>query len=100
MLAREDAWPDGLTVDAEGGIWLALNGSGRVVRFDPVNADITEEVLVEPRQSTACTFGGLDLDTLYVTTSRENLPDDADPRRLGVCRGPRRPGLPPLEFGG
>ncbi|MFN8098750.1 MAG: SMP-30/gluconolactonase/LRE family protein [Dermatophilaceae bacterium] len=102
VLARvEDAWPDGLTVDAEGGIWLALNGSGRVVRFDPVNADITEEVLVEPRQSTACTFGGLDLDTLYVTTSRENLPDDADPAAgsvYAVVPGVR--GLPPLEFGG
>ncbi len=97
----DDAWPDGLTVDAEGGIWVALNGSGRVVRLDPDGAAVTAEVHVEPRQSTACTFGGPDLTTLFVTTSRENLPADADPAAGSVyAASPGVRGLPPVEFAG
>ncbi|MBK6885417.1 MAG: SMP-30/gluconolactonase/LRE family protein [Tetrasphaera sp.] len=97
----DEAWPDGLTVDAEGGIWVALNGAGRVVRLDPGTTQITEVVTVTPRQSTACTFGGPNLDILYITTSRENLPADADPAAgslYAVTPGVR--GLPPLPFGG
>ena len=74
----DDGHPDGLTVDAEGGIWVALNHGGRVRRYDPDGA-ADFEVEVTPRQVTACTFGGDDLDELFVTTSRENLPPGDDP---------------------
>ncbi|MBD2892542.1 6-deoxy-6-sulfogluconolactonase [Actinomadura sp. RB99] len=75
----EDGAPDGLTVDAEGGVWVALNQGGAVRRYTP--GDILDEVVEVPvRGVTACAFGGPGLDELFVTTSREGLPPgDASP---------------------
>jgi sugar lactone lactonase YvrE len=73
-----DQRPDGLTVDAEGGIWVALNGSGVVHRYTP-EGTLDAVVEVPTAQVTACTFGGEGLDQLYVTTSREGMGPDDDP---------------------
>lgn len=67
-----DLSPDGLTVDADGGVWTALFGSGVVHRYSPEGV-LDAVVEVPARQVTACTFGGGDLTTLFVTTSREGL---------------------------
>jgi sugar lactone lactonase YvrE len=69
------AFPDGLTVDAEGGVWSVHNGAGRVVRYAP-DGDVTHEVELPLPQPTSCIFGGADLDVLYVTTSRQNMTPD------------------------
>jgi sugar lactone lactonase YvrE len=92
--------PDGLTVDAEGGVWTALFGSGVVHHYtaDGVLDDVVE---VAARQVTACAFGGADLDQLFITTSREGLEPDDDPLAGSVFRasvGVR--GLPVREFAG
>lgn len=75
--------PDGLCVDAEGAVWTAVNGSGVVHRYD-ADGVLTDRVEVPPSQPTACRLGGDDLRTLYITTSRENLPDDAEPEAGSV----------------
>ena len=60
--------PDGLTVDSEGGVWVALNHGGAVHRYrSDGELDVVVEVPV--RQVTACTFGGLDLDQLGSDTA-------------------------------
>jgi sugar lactone lactonase YvrE len=95
-----DGRPDGLTVDAEGGVWVALNHSGTVRCYTP-SGSLDAVVEVPPRQVTACTFGGRQLDQLYVTTSRENLPPGEDPLAGSLFRaevGVR--GLPAREFDG
>ncbi|MGY1616015.1 SMP-30/gluconolactonase/LRE family protein [Geodermatophilus sp. SYSU D00691] len=74
----EDENPDGLTVDAEGGVWVALFGGGVVRRYTP-DGRLDGVVEVPARQVTACAFGGPALDRLYITTSRENLEPDDDP---------------------
>ena len=71
-------FPDGLTVDAEGGVWSAQNGVGRVVRYAP-DGKVTHEIEVPVPQPTSCMFGGPDLDVLYITTSRQNM----TPQQLG-----------------
>ena len=69
---RSEAFPDGLTVDADGGVWSVHNGAGRVVRYAP-DGSVTHEVQVPLPQPTSCIFGGRDLDVLYITTSRLNM---------------------------
>jgi sugar lactone lactonase YvrE len=99
-LTPGDGRPDGLTVDAEGGVWVALNQSGTVRRFTP-EGRIDAVVEVEPRRVTACAFGGERLDELYLTTSRENLPPDEEPLAGALFRaevGVR--GMPVREFAG
>jgi sugar lactone lactonase YvrE len=67
--------PDGMALDAEGGIWVALWGGGAVHRYDP-DGTLTERIELPVRQVTACTFGG---QSLFITTSRDGLGDDAEP---------------------
>jgi sugar lactone lactonase YvrE len=74
-----DGHPDGLAVDAEGGVWVALWQGGQVRRYDGTGT-ITEVVEVPGVTNTsAATFGGRDLGTLYITTSRQGIADDAEP---------------------
>jgi sugar lactone lactonase YvrE len=85
VIDPDDGRPDGLTVDADGGVWVALNKGGAVHRYRPDGAlDAVVEVPV--RQTTACTFGGERLDQLYITTSREGLAPDDEPAAGSLFR--------------
>ena len=87
------AFPDGLTVDAEGGIWSVQNGAARVVRYAP-DGEVTHEVEVPLPQPTSCIFGGRDLDVLYITTSRQNMtPEQLERYPLSGSVFAVRPGL-------
>ena len=92
--------PDGLTVDADGGLWVALADRGEVWHLTPDG--VHDEVVEVPvGMVTACTFGGPDLDQLFITTSRENVPPGEDPLAGAPFRadvGVR--GLPVREFAG
>jgi sugar lactone lactonase YvrE len=70
--------PDGLTVDAGGGVWVAVHRGGMVRHHSPAG-ELVEVVEVPTPMVTACTFGGPALDVLYVTTSKEGLPEGEDP---------------------
>jgi sugar lactone lactonase YvrE len=60
--------PDGLTVDADGGIWVAVWGGGAVLRYGPDGA-LTATVELPATYVTCPTFGGAGLDTMYITTA-------------------------------
>ncbi|MEW9550202.1 SMP-30/gluconolactonase/LRE family protein [Nonomuraea sp. NPDC050783] len=64
----EHGLPDGLTVDAEGGVWVALWQGGAVHRYDPAGR-LDAVVTLPARQVTAVAFGGDDLGRLFITTS-------------------------------
>jgi len=70
--------PDGLTVDADGFVWVALWGGAAIHRYRPDGA-LDGIVDVPVSQVTAITFGGPRLDELFITTSREGLPAAAEP---------------------
>lgn len=92
--------PDGLVVDSDGGVWVALFGGSAVHRYTADGA-LDEIIEVEARQVTACTFGGPDLDRLYITTSRENLEPDDDPLAGSLFTAmPGVTGLPVREYAG
>src|SRR5215210_1634466 len=92
------ARPDGLTVDAEGGIWVALSNASAVRRYT-ADATLDEVVELPVTKVTACTFGGPGLDQLFITTSREGLATDAEPAAGSLFRAvPGVRGLPAREF--
>jgi sugar lactone lactonase YvrE len=99
-VAADDGMPDGLTVDREGGVWVALYGGSAVRRYSPVGK--LDEVLELPvSQVTACTFGGPALDELYITTSRLEVPEGEQPEAGSVFRvEPGVAGVPPTPFAG
>lgn len=71
----DDCEPDGLTVDAEGGVWSAKWDGARVVRYDP-DGTISQVVEAPVSRPTSCMFGGRDLDTLYVTSASVGLDEE------------------------
>ncbi|MFJ3619761.1 SMP-30/gluconolactonase/LRE family protein [Streptomyces iakyrus] len=70
---EEDAgFPDGLTVDAEGCVWVALWQGSAVRRYTPGGA-LDRVIELPVPLVTACAFGGPDLTDLYITTARTGL---------------------------
>jgi sugar lactone lactonase YvrE/DNA-binding IclR family transcriptional regulator len=69
---HEEGRPDGLTVDAEGGIWCAMWDGWAIRRYTPDGRLDAVVRLPVPRPS-SCIFGGDDLATLYITTGRIRL---------------------------
>ncbi|WP_438289866.1 SMP-30/gluconolactonase/LRE family protein [Streptomyces sp. HUAS TT7] len=92
-------FPDGLAVDAEGGVWVALWDGGAVRRYAP-DGGLDQVVELPVRRPTACAFGGPDLTDLYITTARAG--QAAPPPLAGsvlVLPGAGR-GLPATPFAG
>jgi len=65
-------FPDGLTVDAEGCVWSAHVGKGRIVQYDPAGRP-ESEIQLPVTRGTSCGFGGEGLTQLFITTARETL---------------------------
>jgi sugar lactone lactonase YvrE len=92
--------PDGLAIDAEDGLWVALWGGGAVHRYDS-HGRLSEVVELPVPKVTACTFGGPDGRTLYITTSREGMSAEEFPEAgalFSVRAGVR--GAAPYAFSG
>jgi len=68
--------PDGAAVDAEGCYWICGNDAGLVHRFTP-EGRLDRSLAVPVKKPAMCAFGGADLDTLFVTSIRPALPDEA-----------------------
>jgi sugar lactone lactonase YvrE len=96
--------PDGMTIDREGMLWVALWGGRAVSRWNPLSAELLGKVQVAAERVSSCCFGGADYDTLYITTARTGLSDEAltaQPMAGGlfaVQTGHR--GLPCVPFAG
>lgn len=91
--------PDGMALDDEGGVWVAMWGGGAVRRYTPSGAlDVT--IALPTVNVTSCAFGGPGRRTLYVTTSRQGLADpEPEAGGLFAIATPFR-GAPVHAFGG
>jgi sugar lactone lactonase YvrE len=92
--------PDGLAIDEEDGVWVALWGGSAVRRFDS-RGRLSEVVELPVPKVTACTFGGPDGRTLYITTSRLGMAEEEFPAAgalFSVTAGVR--GAAPHAFSG
>ena len=96
-------FPDGMTIDAEGHLWVALWEGGRVLRVDPTVGAISDEIVMPVSRPTSCCFGGPDLEDLFIT-SASNLPAHQrrrEPQAGGVFRvRPGVKGVPASDFAG
>jgi sugar lactone lactonase YvrE len=97
-------WPDGMTSDSEGSLWVALWGGARLTRWDPATGRLLAEVPFPALNVTACAFGGPGLTDLYVTTARKGMSAEQlakYPHSGGLFRlRTDVRGMPTYEFGG
>jgi sugar lactone lactonase YvrE len=96
--------PDGLAVDEEGGIWVALWGGAAVNRYG-ADGSLLATVPMPVRRPTSCAFGGPDRRTLFVTSARNDLgaapvEDQPDAGRVFAIDGLGVRGLPCLAYRG
>lgn len=95
--------PDGLTLDSDGCIWVAMWGGGEIRRI--TRKGVVDRVVRLPVSNvTSMAFGGRDYDQLFITTARDSLSAEQsahEPHAGDVfwCR-PGTTGLPPHRFGG
>jgi len=66
-------WPDGMTSDTEGNLWIALWGGAQVTRWNPNTGQLLEQIPVSALQSSSCVFGGKDRNELYITSARVGM---------------------------
>jgi sugar lactone lactonase YvrE len=97
-------WPDGMTSDTDGRLWIAMWGGAQVTRWDPDSGRLLEQIPVPALQSSSCVFGGPDMNELYITSARKSMSAAQlaeYPLSGGVFRlKTRATGLPTFEFAG
>lgn len=95
-----DGSPDGLTVDADGCVWVAYWDGGAVRRYTP-DGRLDRTVRLPVSRPTACVFGGADLRDLYITSARVDTDPAAEPLAGSVLVLPGvGQGLPQPAFAG
>lgn len=98
-----DGFPDGMTIDTEGMLWVALWDGWQVSRWNPFTGEKLLSVEMPVARITSCTFGGDDLGDLYITTAKVGLTEEQLEQQplagsLFVIRNTGFYGLPAFEF--
>jgi sugar lactone lactonase YvrE len=98
-----DGFPDGMTIDEEGMLWIAHWNGWQVSRWDPVTGEKLFSIPVPVANVSSCTFGGKDLQDLYITTARKDLSSTEIKEQplagsLFVWKNSGYKGMPPFEY--
>jgi sugar lactone lactonase YvrE len=104
-IPEQEGFPDGMTIDTEGKLWIAHWDGWQVARWDPDRGSKLQSIPLPVARATSCTFGGPDFRDLYITTAREGLTaaqirEQALAGSLFVCRNTRFQGRPAPRFAG
>lgn len=89
--------PDGMTIDAEGNLWVALYDGGGVVCCDPRTGKTLARITTSASKTTSCAFGGSGLRDLYITSAQ--APGELQSGGIFVCQ-PGVQGVPAFSFAG
>jgi len=98
--------PDGMTIDADGMLWVAFWGGAAVIRYDPKTGKMLEKAAVPgAKHSSSCAFGGKDLQTLFITSAKagvkpDQLAEQPNAGHLFAVRIANTRGVPALEYRG
>ncbi len=96
-------WPDGMTSDTDGNLWIAIWGGAQVTKWNPNTGKLLEQIPVPALQTSACVFGGKDMNELYVTSARVGMSEEnlkKYPLSGGLFKvNTNVAGMPTFEFG-
>ncbi|XP_017785409.1 PREDICTED: regucalcin-like [Nicrophorus vespilloides] len=87
--------PDGMTIDTDGNLWVAVFDGGRLLHINPNTGKLIQTIYFPAKQITACAFGGPNMDVLYVTSAKLVVKGEEQPKPAGAlfrvtrtgCRG-------------
>lgn len=97
-------WPDGMTSDTQGNLWIALWGGAKMTKWNPNTGELLEQIPIPAKNVSSCVFGGKNLNELYITSARVGL-DEATLQQYPLTGGVFRleanvEGMPTFEFAG
>jgi len=95
-----DGSPDGMTIDADGMLWVAMCHGGAVLRIDPHNGSLLQKIDFPCVETTACAFGGDKLERLFVTTGIHKSIEEENAGRVFVVDGLGVVGTKAFSFAG
>lgn len=103
-IPAELGWPDGMTSDTQGNLWIAMWGGAQVTKWDPNTGGLLEQISIPAKNVSSCVFGGTNLNELYITSARKGL-DEAALQQYPLTGGVFRlqtdvEGMPTFEFDG
>jgi len=95
-------WPDGMTSDTDGNLWIAIWGGAQVTKWNPNTGKLLEQIPVPALHTSSCVFGGKDMNELYVTSARTGM-SEADLKKYPLSGGlfkveTKVTGMPTFEF--
>jgi sugar lactone lactonase YvrE len=96
-------WPDGMTSDTDGNLWIAMWGGAQMTKWNPNTGKLLEQIPVPALHTSSCVFGGKDMNELYVTSARKGM-SEADLKKYPLSGGLFKiitnvEGMPTFEFG-
>ena len=92
--------PDGMTIDEDDMLWVALCHGGAVVQVNPESGELLQKVELPCVETTACAFGGSNLDRLFVTTGIHKTLHEKEAGKVFVIDGLGVSGVPALPYDG
>ncbi|HEU0297060.1 MAG TPA: SMP-30/gluconolactonase/LRE family protein [Anaerolineales bacterium] len=97
-------WPDGMTSDMQGHLWIAMWGGAKVTQWNPNTGELLEQIAVPAMNVSSCVFGGRNMNELYLTSARKGL-DEAVLKQYPLTGGVFRletkvEGMPTFAFAG
>jgi len=93
-----EASPDGMTIDSEGNLWIAFCHGACVVCYNPATGEELHRIELPCLETTACAFGGNNLDELYITTGIHKTAVEEHAGRLLKVTGLGVKGVPANPF--
>lgn len=79
-------WPDGMTSDTQGNLWIAMWGGAQITKWDPNTGQLLEQIHVPALHTSCCVFGGANMNELYITSARKGM-READLKKYPLSGG-------------
>jgi sugar lactone lactonase YvrE len=105
QIPRGEGYPDGMTIDTEGMLWVAMWDGWQVTRWNPRTGQLLKRIRLPVSNITSCTFGGDNLQDLYITSAKNGLHQDELKTQpfagcLFVIKNSGYQGMPAFKFAG
>jgi len=95
-------WPDGMTSDMQGNLWIAMWGGAKMTKWNPNTGELLDQIPIPALNVSSCVFGGKNVNELYITSARKGM-DEAALNQYPLTGGVFRlqtnvEGMPTFEF--
>lgn len=104
-IPSHEGLPDGMTIDREGMLWIALWGGWCIARYNPLTGECLDRIQLPVSNVTSCTFGGANMGDIYITTAKtgltsKELQEQPLAGSVFVCTNTGHSGWPSVYFKG